>query len=45
MMMARHFWSLGEAVAGGLYLFTGVVHLLLVAFVSYRMLKRGSTPA
>ncbi|RME45397.1 MAG: ABC transporter permease [Chloroflexi bacterium] len=25
MMMARHFWSLGEAVAGGLYLFTGAI--------------------
>lgn len=31
--------------AAGLYLFTGVVHLLLVAFVSYRMLKRDSAPA
>jgi MFS family permease len=31
--------------AAGLYLFTGVVHLLLVAFVSYRMLKRESAPA
>lgn len=25
MMMARHFWSLGEAVAGGIYLFTGAI--------------------
>ncbi len=25
MMMARHFWSVGEAVAGGLYLFTGAI--------------------
>ena len=25
MMMARHFWSIGEAVAGGLYLFTGAI--------------------
>ncbi len=25
MMMARHFWSLGEAVAGALYLFTGAI--------------------
>ncbi len=25
MMMARHFWSLGEAFAGGLYLFTGAI--------------------
>jgi ABC-2 type transport system permease protein len=25
MMMARHFWSLGEAVAAGLYLFTGAI--------------------
>ncbi len=25
MTMARHFWSVGEAVAGGLYLFTGAI--------------------
>ncbi|MFN2115299.1 MAG: ABC transporter permease [Anaerolineae bacterium] len=25
MMMARHFWSLGEAVAGSLYLFSGAI--------------------
>jgi ABC-2 type transport system permease protein len=25
MMMARHFWSLGEAVSGALYLFTGAI--------------------
>lgn len=25
MMMARHFWSIGEAVAGALYLFTGAI--------------------
>jgi ABC-2 type transport system permease protein len=25
MMMARHFWTLGEAVAGGLYLFSGAI--------------------
>jgi ABC-2 type transport system permease protein len=25
MMMARHFWSIGTAVAGGLYLFTGAI--------------------
>ncbi|MGF1505980.1 MAG: ABC transporter permease [Chloroflexi bacterium] len=25
MMMARHFWSVGEAVAGSLYLFTGAI--------------------
>lgn len=25
MMMARHFWSLGEAISGGLYLFTGAI--------------------
>lgn len=25
MMMARHFWALGEAVAGALYLFTGAI--------------------
>lgn len=25
LMMARHFWSIGEAVAGGLYLFTGAI--------------------
>jgi ABC-2 type transport system permease protein len=25
MMMARHFWSLGDAVAGGLYLFSGAI--------------------
>ncbi len=25
MMMARHFWSLGEAVAGALYLFSGAI--------------------
>ena len=25
MMMARHFWSIGEAVAGALYLFSGAI--------------------
>lgn len=25
MMMARHFWTIGEAVAGGLYLFSGAI--------------------
>ncbi len=25
MMLARHFWSIGEAVAGALYLFTGAI--------------------
>jgi ABC-2 type transport system permease protein len=30
MMMARHFWALGEAVAGGLYLFTGAIFPLEV---------------
>jgi ABC-2 type transport system permease protein len=25
MMMARHFWSVGEAVAGALYLFSGAI--------------------
>lgn len=25
MTMARHFWSVGEAVAGGMYLFTGAI--------------------
>ncbi len=30
MMMARHFWSLGEAVAGALYLFTGAIFPLEV---------------
>lgn len=25
LMMARHFWSIGEAVAGALYLFTGAI--------------------
>jgi ABC-2 type transport system permease protein len=24
-MMARHYWSLGEAVAGGLFLFSGAI--------------------
>lgn len=30
MMMARHMWSLGEAVSGGLYLFTGAIFPLEV---------------
>ncbi len=30
MMLARHFWSLGEAVAGALYLFTGAIFPLEV---------------
>lgn len=30
MTMARHFWSVGEAVAGGLYLFTGAIFPLEV---------------
>ena len=30
--------------AAGLYAFTGIVHLCLVAFVSYRMLRRESAP-
>jgi len=30
MMMARHFWSVGEAIAGGLYLFTGAIFPLEV---------------
>lgn len=25
MQMARHFWSVGDAIAGGLYLFTGAI--------------------
>lgn len=30
MMMARHFWSVGDAVAGGLYLFSGAIFPLEV---------------
>lgn len=30
MMLARHFWSIGEAVAGALYLFTGAIFPLEV---------------
>jgi ABC-2 type transport system permease protein len=37
MTMARHFWSLGEAVAGALYLFTGAIFPLetLPAFIRW----------
>jgi ABC-2 type transport system permease protein len=38
MMLARHFWSLGEAVAGGLYLFTGAIFPLEVLPVWIRWL-------
>ena len=30
--------------AAGLYAYTGIVHLCLVAFVAYRMLRRESAP-
>lgn len=38
LMMARHFWSIGEAVAGGLYLFTGAIFPLETLPVAIRWL-------
>lgn len=38
LMMARHFWSLGDAVAGALYLFTGAIFPLDVLPVWIRPL-------
>jgi ABC-2 type transport system permease protein len=36
MMMARHMWSLGEAVAGGLFLFSGAIFPLDVLPIALR---------
>lgn len=38
MMMARHFWAIGEAVAGALYLFTGAIFPLDILPVWIRWL-------
>lgn len=38
MMMARHFWTIGEAVAGGLYLFSGAIFPLDVLPVWLRVI-------
>lgn len=41
MMMARHFWAIGEAVAGALYLFTGAIFPLETLPVWLRWLGFG----
>jgi ABC-2 type transport system permease protein len=38
MMMARHFWSLGDAIAGGLFLFSGAIFPLDVLPAALRPL-------